>query len=516
MTDPHPPALTAEMADTAALVALCREDHPDPAAVRLCVVHYADLEATCPLSGVHLVERLVVLGSAELARACCATLAPESWKRCLDCLCLRRDTSEAVDLLREVLGECEQHGWKPTEIARAVLKTAAACGVLSNVYPAVRETLAQAHAKKNDITIVACWVYDWAHLLRKCGQSVKDYINCSYPARDHDNAATAALYSTVCAAPMVSASGCGPPLGAGGLRCPAGEPRRQYLVRVPLAAAAPSLVASCSVPLWRVSLLCSRQRLRYNWMWLHGTGKALLSYLVERRNLCTAEAEQTAGREEAVELLARMIDWWAERHVLDAVDFSTEVVKGWRVNFISLVATKGLLCVFWPVLVNVAYYGDRTSLNPLVLSYGVWTYLKRGEGGGKEMEMKAEGTFFLNMDIVLSPAHAECSPVQHASSLQIEDVLTTAYISFLAVSTRLISLSARFTISSASLHRSDDDDDTEERADNQKRSIKTNKQTKNNNNNNNKKNPNELIASAGTTQRSGGRAFRSTNIKINK
>eukprot|EP00796_Vickermania_ingenoplastis_P013427 gene13427-9238_t len=348
---------------TAALVELCRAARPDPAAVRQLVERYADVEAICPLSGLTMVQRFAVYGDAAACLAACVDgTASIRYEPLLDALCDRPDElPETLKMLRLVLGRI--HSTQPEAVclssqlyllARAALKgrLAALWPVLSSqpvLYPRTAASPAlPLHAK--------VWAYDWA-LLGDVGRSCFALYR---PDMYEETASTAALWrlslhpaATALADTKLIASY----MRGGADTSFVLDPRDR-----PLTGEAESvlhrLVRSAPVECVETCLRESPRVLDFTCQDEHG-------YTVFH-TLCQRSQNSPEAAKAAKKILTSMVERLGA-HPLDVFDFACRDYTD--CDFLSLVASSGLLAAFWPVMLEMAAFGDATA--GLQLSRGV-------------------------------------------------------------------------------------------------------------------------------------------------
>eukprot|EP00796_Vickermania_ingenoplastis_P007719 gene7719-5417_t len=158
---------------TAALLTLCRGEEPDPAAVRRCVEHYANLFHYVPGTNIPMAMCCSLLRHPPTPRS--STFSHGSY---LYARMLRRGVDVLLELLRSV-GDRQAGGgeWSCEEDAlREWVWHAARHGVLSTVFPLL-QAKGVALEKRNPWPVGAVWAYDWDALgdAKSCFKRKEDW-----------------------------------------------------------------------------------------------------------------------------------------------------------------------------------------------------------------------------------------------------------------------------------------------------------------------------------------------------
>eukprot|EP00796_Vickermania_ingenoplastis_P007716 gene7716-5415_t len=345
---------------TAALLTLCRGEEPDPAAVRRCVEHYANLFHYVPGTNIPMAYILIVHKSPACAAACFATPNPAFLNLLPRFVSLRPNAEEGVDVLLELLrsvGDRQAGGgeWSCEEDAlREWVWHAARHGVLSTVFPLL-QAKGVALEKRNPWPVGAVWAYDWDALgdAKSCFKRKEDWEVYE------ENANTSGLHRLA-------------------IYCCEATPAKMVQQYVLSGGNVEYCVGGCLSILHRFILegtaacvaACLETALPIDFTaggGAYGTD-TVFHKVCQRTNRYPPSLPRNEvvrhGHEEAVEILRLLVDRLAA-HPEDTVDFSLTDDEG--VDFISCAARRGRLHHFWPVLQELAHFGDRTPQNPIEL-----------------------------------------------------------------------------------------------------------------------------------------------------
>eukprot|EP00796_Vickermania_ingenoplastis_P007694 gene7694-5396_t len=161
--------LTSCAESTAGLIELCREENPDPKAVRHCVERHANLWATCPLSCLPILHRFIVFGSVACAESCLfcehvtRTMGPYHVRATVETICDRPCVMEATHLLQVFLSAVglAVHGQEPSDTLQMLVCRVAARGCLSAFWPVLRDSCP---APVGLLSLTKLWAFDWASM----------------------------------------------------------------------------------------------------------------------------------------------------------------------------------------------------------------------------------------------------------------------------------------------------------------------------------------------------------------
>eukprot|EP00796_Vickermania_ingenoplastis_P002432 gene2432-1532_t len=333
---------------TAALLTLCRGEEPDPAAVRRCVEHYANLFHYVPGTNIPMAMCCSLLRHPNPRSS---TFSHGSY---LYARMLRRGR-RSVGASKE-RGDRQAGGgeWSCEEDAlREWVWHAARHGVLSTVFPLL-QAKGVALEKRNPWPVGAVWAYDWDALgdAKSCFKRKEDWEVYE------ENANTSGLHRLA-------------------IYCCEATPAKMVQQYVLSGGNVEYCVGGCLSILHRFILegtaacvaACLETALPIDFTaggGAYGTD-TVFHKVCQRTNRYPPLPRNEVvrhGHEEAVEILRLLVDRLAA-HPEDTVDFSLTDDEG--VDFISCAARRGRLHHFWPVLQELAHFGDRTPQNPIEL-----------------------------------------------------------------------------------------------------------------------------------------------------